>query len=197
MSNDSMKRWPEMIEGIEFIINRCPVGIMIFNSKMDIAALNKKASIFLSRFALPEEITPVIKRIFDAVAEGKTSEHFPGEIYIAKKLDGSSSNWIFRLYIQEKKDPLVYLLIFEETVSNKLDMNGIRRQFKLTRRETDILRRVLDGYKNTDIAVELEISEQTVKDHLSNLYLKTGAENRMALMRSLVYTSNNQSGSRP
>lgn len=184
-----------MIEGIEFIINRCPVGIMIFNSKMDIAALNRKASIFLNRFKLPDEITPVIKRIFDAVAGGKTGELFPGEIYIAKKLDGSSSNWIFRLYIQEEPDPRVYLLIFEETISNKLNMNGIRQQFKLTRRETDILRRVLDGYKNTDIAVELEISEQTVKDHLSNLYLKTDTENRMALMRSLVYTLNNQSGS--
>jgi DNA-binding NarL/FixJ family response regulator len=168
---------------------------MIFNRKMDIIERNRKASIFLTRFELPETITAIIQRIFDAIARGKLGELFPGEIYIAKKLDGSSSNWIFRLYIQEKTDPLVYLLIFEETVSNKLDMNEIRKQFKLTRRETDILRRVLDGSKNTEIAVELDISEQTVKDHLSNLYLKTGTENRMALMRSLIYTLNNQTGS--
>ena len=66
-------------------------------------------------------------------------------------------------------------------------MSGIRQRFRLTRRETDILRRVIDGSKNTEIAEELEISEQTVKDHLSNVYLKTGTENRMALMRNLVY----------
>jgi DNA-binding NarL/FixJ family response regulator len=96
------------------------------------------------------------------------------------------------LYIQEKSSPLIYLLIFEETVSNKLDMSGVRQQFRLTRRETDILRRVLDGYRNTEIAVELEISEQTVKDHLSNVYSKTGTENRMALMRNLVYSPNKQ-----
>jgi DNA-binding CsgD family transcriptional regulator len=183
-----------MVEEMEFIINKCPVGVMIFNHKMNIIDQNKKASIFLNRFELPEEIINVTRRIFDAAERGKLSELFPGEIHITKKLDGSASNWVFRLYIQEKLDPLVYLLIFEETVSNKLDMNGIRQQFKLTRRETDILRRVIDGSKNTEIAGELEITEQTVKDHLSNIYLKTATENRMALMRTLVYSPNNHFG---
>ena len=64
---------------------------------------------------------------------------------------------------KKKQTPLFIFLFFEETISNKLNMNGIRQEFKLTRRETDILRRILDGYKNTDIATELEISEQTVK----------------------------------
>ena len=184
-----------MVGEIEFIMNKCPVGLIIFNNKMDIVDRNRKAFIFLNRFELPEEITTISKRIFDAVEKGNLGELFPGEIYVTKKLDGSESNWIFRLYIQEKSNPLVYLLIFEETVSNKLDMNGIRQQFKLTRRETDILKRVIDGSKNTEIGVELEIAEQTVKDHLSNIYLKTATENRMALMRTLVYSPNNQFGS--
>jgi hypothetical protein len=42
-----------MVEGIEFIINKCPVGLIIFNRKMDMIDRNKKASIFLSRFELP------------------------------------------------------------------------------------------------------------------------------------------------
>jgi DNA-binding CsgD family transcriptional regulator len=184
-----------MVEEIEFIINKCPVGLIIFNRKMDIIDRNKKAAIFLDRFELPEEIITISKRLFDATERGKLGELFPGEIYITKKLDGSASNWVFRLYIQEKTNPLVYLLIFEETVSNKLDMNGIRQQFKLTRRETDILRRVIDGLKNTEIAAELEIAEQTVKDHLSNIYLKTATENRMSLMRTLLYSTDNQFGS--
>jgi DNA-binding CsgD family transcriptional regulator len=166
-----------MVEEMEFIINKCPVGLIIFNRKMNIIDHNKKASMFLNRFELPEEVITVTKRLFDATERGKLSELFPGKIYITKKLDASVSNWIFRLYIQEKLDPLVYLLIFEETISNKLDLNGVRQQLKLTRRETDILRRVIDGSKNTEIAGELEIAEQTVKDHLSNIYLKTATEN--------------------
>ena len=175
-----------MVEDLVFLINKCPVGLIIFNRKMDIIDRNKKASMFLNRFELPEEIGAVTKRLFDASERGKISELFPGEIYITRKLDGSASNWVFRLYIQEKSDPLVYLLIFEETVSNKLDMNGIRQQFKLTRRETDILRRVLDGLTNSEIAMDIDISEQTVKDHLSNIYMKTGAKNRFTLLRLIM-----------
>ena len=182
-----------MVEEIEFIINKCPVGLIIFNRKMDIIDLNKKASMFFDRFQLPVEIITVTKRLFDAAERGKLRELFPGEIYITKKFDGSLSNWIFRLYVQEKSTPRVYLLIFEESVSNKLDLNGIRQQFKLTRRETDIVRRVIDGSKNGEIAVELEITVQTVKDHLSNIYSKTATENRMALMRTLVYSPSNHS----
>jgi DNA-binding NarL/FixJ family response regulator len=114
---------------------------------------------------------------------------FPGEINISKKLDGSSSTWKFRVFIRERPDPLVGIFIFEETRSNKMDMNKIRQQFRLTRRETDILRRVLDGYKNIEIADDIEISEQTVKDHMSNIYKKVGVENRLALLRALIKTS--------
>jgi len=65
-------------------------------------------------------------------------------------------------------------------------MNKIRQLYGLARRETDILRRTLDGLKNVEIAEDLEISEQTVKDHLSNIYTKMGVENRFELIRFLV-----------
>jgi DNA-binding NarL/FixJ family response regulator len=58
----------------------------------------------------------------------------------------------------------------------------------LTRKETDILRHVLDELKNTKIAEDIEITVQTVKDHLSKIYKKIGVENRMAMMRILMYS---------
>jgi len=62
-------------------------------------------------------------------------------------------------------------------------------RFRLTRRETDALRGLLDGLKNVDIAKNLMISEQTVKDHLSRIYKKMRVKNRFELMRSLVKSS--------
>ncbi len=174
----------------DFILNKCPFGLVIFNRKGEIVYSNKKANTFVNRFELPSEVTTICKRILDAVDGESLNELFPGEIYFVKRLDGSQSNWIFRFYTQEKQNPLVYLVIVEETVSNKLDMNAIRQQFRLTRRETDILRRVLDGPSNIEIAEELYISEQTVKDHLSNIYMKIGVKNRGGLMRTLIYSSN-------
>jgi DNA-binding CsgD family transcriptional regulator len=177
-----------MIVDIDFILSRCLMGLMVFNRKMEIVYRNRRASIFLTRFELPPEIIAINRRIFDAIDRGKVNELFPGDTYLTRKFEGSTSNWIFRLYIHENPDPLVYIVIVEETISNKLDMNGLRQQFRLTRRETDILKRVLDGLRNLEIAEECEISEQTVKDHLSKIYKKIGVENRMAMMRTLMYS---------
>ena len=174
----------------DFILNKCPVGLIIFNGKAEIVYRNKKANTFLNRFELPSDITMICKRILDAVGGARLNESFPGEVYFTKRFDSSQSNWIFRFYARETPNPLVYLVIFEETVSNKLDMNGIRQQFRLTRRESDVLRRVLDGLTNIEIAEELEISEQTVKDHLSNIYMKMGVKNRAGVLRALIYSSN-------
>ncbi len=164
------------------------MGIIIFNNKIDIVYCNRLATIFLKRFHLPDEVAAISKRIFDANDTSMLKELFPGDIYVSKRLNGSPSNWTFKFFIYERASPLVIIFIIEETTSHKMDMNGLRRQFRLTRRETDVLRRVLDGLKNFEIAEDLEISEQTVKDHLSNIYTKLGVENRFALLSSLIHS---------
>jgi DNA-binding CsgD family transcriptional regulator len=178
-----------MNEYLDFILDKCPMGLVIFNRK-SIFYSNRKANTFLSRFELPAEIPSINKRIYDAIDKGQLGELFPGEICFSRKFKGSPSNWIFRMYINDKPNPVVYLVIVEETISNKIDINQIRQQFRLSRRESDVLRRVLDGLRNIEIADELEISEQTIKDHLSSIYKKIGAENRMGLMRVLIQTPN-------
>jgi DNA-binding CsgD family transcriptional regulator/pimeloyl-ACP methyl ester carboxylesterase len=50
----------------------------------------------------------------------------------------------------------------------------------LTPREIEVLRLVVDGKTNREIAEMLFISERTVINHLSNIFTKTGAENRAA-----------------
>ena len=176
-------------EIVNVICNTLPVGVILLNRKIDIVYSNRQASLFLSRFELPEEIPSVGRRIFDALDRSKFRELFPGEIFIVKKFEDSPSNWLFRFSVLESSLPVIVLFVIEDKMSNKLNINAIRQQHKLTRRETDILRRVLDGLKNTEISKELEIVEQTVKDHLSNIYAKLGVENRFHLVRSLMNTS--------
>ena len=48
----------------------------------------------------------------------------------------------------------------------------------LTRREADILRHLATGLPIRDIANNLNISKNTIKTHLRNLYRKLGAEDR-------------------
>ncbi|MDP9262230.1 MAG: response regulator transcription factor [Actinomycetota bacterium] len=48
----------------------------------------------------------------------------------------------------------------------------------LTPRELEVLRLVANGASNGRVAAELRVTEQTVKFHLSNVYLKLGVANR-------------------
>lgn len=49
----------------------------------------------------------------------------------------------------------------------------------LTPRETDVLRLISAGLRNRDIADELHLSTETVKDHVGSLLRKLGASNRV------------------
>jgi two-component system, NarL family, nitrate/nitrite response regulator NarL len=55
------------------------------------------------------------------------------------------------------------------------------QQFGLTRRELDIVRAVVDGDTNREIAARFSISENTVKRHLLHIFNKVGASSRVEL----------------
>jgi two-component system nitrate/nitrite response regulator NarL len=51
----------------------------------------------------------------------------------------------------------------------------------LTRREREVIARVVSGCANKDIAREFSVSEETVKHHLTRIFDKVGAANRVEL----------------
>lgn len=176
---------------LEFVFEKMPVGVIVFGRNLDIRRINKKGREFFRRFRAPEEMETISRRIFDAIEGSRLAEVFPGEVRLEKNIEGSPSRWLFKFCIAETPEPFVSVFITEQTLSDKLDVNSIRRQYRLTRRESDVLRLVLDGLKNVDIADTLEISEQTVKDHLSNVYTKVDVNNRFGLARLLLNSANN------
>jgi DNA-binding NarL/FixJ family response regulator len=56
-----------------------------------------------------------------------------------------------------------------------------RRAFGLTPRELDIVRMIVGGYTNKEIAESLSIGENTVKSHLTHIFNKLGASSRIEL----------------
>jgi DNA-binding NarL/FixJ family response regulator len=50
---------------------------------------------------------------------------------------------------------------------------------ELSEREVEVLRKVAEGKENSEIAIELFISPQTVKNHISNILAKLQIENRI------------------
>ncbi|MEJ2697729.1 MAG: helix-turn-helix transcriptional regulator [Candidatus Sulfobium sp.] len=172
----------------EFALSRAPVGIIVYDRTMSVLMTNRKADLFLRRYDMPEDVTTICSRIVDDVLHPSPVEKFPGEVILSKNMEGSPSRWTFRFEI-DRNEARVCVFIIEDTASSKLDLNSIRRQYRLTRRETDVLRRILDGLRNSEIALELGIAEQTVKDYLSSVYSKTSTSNRVTLMRTLFISA--------
>jgi len=56
-----------------------------------------------------------------------------------------------------------------------------RSKFGLTRRELEVLPLVVAGCTNREIAEKQGLSEDTIKHHLTNIFDKTGASNRLEL----------------
>ena len=72
---------------------------------------------------------------------------------------------------------------------------SISRRFEhLTARELELVRVVVDGHSNKQIAVEMHISVKTVANHRASLMTKTGAANAADLAR--VFTMYNSNVSR-
>jgi len=66
--------------------------------------------------------------------------------------------------------------------------------FGLTARQLEIVGAVVAGLTNRDIAKKLSISEDTVKHHLTQIFMKTGTQNRLELA---LFAMNHQLGKRP
>ncbi|MCX8129410.1 MAG: helix-turn-helix transcriptional regulator [Clostridia bacterium] len=65
------------------------------------------------------------------------------------------------------------------------DFNKLAISYELTERELEIVRHIVDGLSNQDIAKRLFISPNTVKNHIYNTYKKIGIKNRFELISLL------------
>jgi DNA-binding NarL/FixJ family response regulator len=66
-------------------------------------------------------------------------------------------------------------------------METMTQTSPLTSREHDIVRLVARGHMNRQIAEELRISEQTVKNQLTTIFQKVGVRSRVQLAIHAVH----------
>jgi DNA-binding NarL/FixJ family response regulator len=113
-------------------------------------AIELGATGHVASFAEPEELVAVIRRVADG------------------------------------EDPLKDEVIGRPDLIDRI-MEGFRESFRradeppeipLTARELDILRHVAAGMRNREVGELLDVSEQTVKNHLSSILHKLGVPNR-------------------
>lgn len=63
-------------------------------------------------------------------------------------------------------------------------LTSFKIKYDLSNREMDVLKILLDGHSNSEIADMLYVSENTVRFHVSNILKKTGCKNRKEISAS-------------
>jgi DNA-binding NarL/FixJ family response regulator len=76
---------------------------------------------------------------------------------------------------------------FAAPVADVMPAPGHGERSPLSRRECEVVNLVVQGNKNKDIAQRLFISEQTVKNHLHNIFGKVEVSDRLGFALYAVY----------
>ena len=72
-----------------------------------------------------------------------------------------------------------------QVLANSVAQPQIHRE-QLTERERDVLKCMVDGLNNNEIAQKLVVSLGTVKFHISNIFHKLGVDNRVEAVRLAI-----------
>lgn len=151
--------------------------------------------------------SPKVKELLDSFDQDMPKQAFtyhlfrahqlkeaPNEQYreVKKAVDIGASNGYFYHFLTQRSDVMNHYLtlatefptVFNENLARVTSerLNFILRNNSdtesLTRREADILRHLATGLPIKEIAANLNISKNTIKTHLRNLYKKLGATDR-------------------
>ncbi len=76
------------------------------------------------------------------------------------------------------------LVVTMEEIGRKQNLNAehARDRFNLTNREQAVVEHLAKGWTNKEIANALEITEQTVKEHIKHIMRKTNASTRTRIL---------------
>ena len=99
---------------------------------------------------------------------------YQGEIW----LDSNTTAAVFRHFSSPAEYPGSHL-------NGKLP----RERAQLSQREREIIILIAQGYKNKEIAEKMFITEQTVKNHLHNVFDKLGVSDRLELALYAIHNS--------
>lgn len=126
-------------------------------------------------------IKVIVLSVSDNVADLFTAIQYGAQGYLLKNMD--PDEWLQYLHsvVEGKSDTtrgLAGKLLYQ---FREKDLQNSSEAKSLTRREKEILLLISEGISNKQIAEQLFISENTVKNHLKNLLEKLKLENRVQL----------------
>jgi len=146
--------------------------IAIFNADLKIAFADARVRDFLS----PAPKGPG-KTLLDLVQDELRSIIQRDEKLESERLLGPVRGFVLRIVPLNGPLGSCYAICIEKEARRE-DMKEATARFSLSRRELEVLDRILQGMNATEIAQDLHIAETTVFDHFKRITQKTQARNR-------------------
>ena len=79
-------------------------------------------------------------------------------------------------------------IVFDAAEHEKLTVTEASEKYGLTRQETMVLKMLMQGLDNTTIYTSLNISVNTLKKHILNIYRKLKIKNRVQMFKMIKET---------
>jgi DNA-binding NarL/FixJ family response regulator len=80
----------------------------------------------------------------------------------------------------------VFLVVQRIGQRKSVDPTRLGQRYGLTKREQEVVARLVQGDSNKEIAASLKIQEYTVKDHLKHIMAKCQVDSRISIISKLL-----------
>jgi DNA-binding CsgD family transcriptional regulator len=169
------------MEFSEILKNRSTPGILVFDNNNKLLYANNEALQIMPDMKI-NNIPPDICELCNRAKES-------GMNYgVFENKEGFSlSMRAFMIGRQRTgKKPSHIMVLLEKIIGkHQPDFQKAQKDFGLTKRETEIMCLLCEGYSNKKISDELFIGEYTVKDHIKNIMKKMNVKSRSGIIVGL------------
>lgn len=166
-------------------MRQLPVGVIILNNRQQILS-NNEIAYELCKNMDSNRLHPVA-HVVQMVLSKLSTQSISTSSYLETMI-GSVNVKIVPFIVPGMNNQLenYYALYLTPVISTPSVMNElIVNHYKLTEREMEIAKLVVEGLNNKEIAEKLVISSHTVKTHIENIFSKLGVDRRAAIAHKL------------
>jgi DNA-binding CsgD family transcriptional regulator len=179
--------------------NRACPGVFMFDAAMKVVWADRRAWELCRRFnahqgtkprgkeytgRIPKALKELGARAITAVKEREPKKPLDSPL-VREPIsgpNGSLSVCAFGLPAEDPKESR--LLVLVEQIGRREEAAALQAKdiFGLTKREVHVMQHLLKGCSNKAIAYELNVAEQTVKEHLQRIMAKTKSTSRTGIL---------------
>lgn len=155
------------------------VGILILDERLNVVLADGQALYHLEEAAAPGQSPVDVLQRLRKCCSGAAAGDPDGSEYVI--VDGLCVRLVRLVGTDGERTAL-----FLEPIYTREALENAVARFRLSPRESDVVRFLLDGASVSEVADGLGIAQSTVGDYLKRLFAKTGVRNRTEMIAKLL-----------